>query len=148
MGRADSVSCLSCVKATFFYFGGKGIKEDMWMYRPLQALISYDSPSIATKSVFLLGRRCLRDALGWGKESTNAYWSLFIKLKYPTYSGTTSISFLFPHCLPYIVSFCCRIWKAMDSEDCCQSGGNWNLFQAHVQLVSYPCKQEKPRCEL
>lgn len=64
----------------------------------------YDFPSIAEKSVFLLGGRCPRHALGCGKEPTNAYLSLFIKLKFPTHPGTASISFVLPQCLPCIVN--------------------------------------------
>lgn len=86
------------------------------MCRPLQALIacnSCDYPSIAIKSVFLLGRRCLRHASGWGKEPTKTYLSLFLKLKFPTHLGTTSISFLLPHCLSHIVTSAAeygRLW--------------------------------------
>lgn len=133
------MSSLNSVKATFF-FGGEGIKVDTWRYRPFQALNSYDYPSIAIKNFFLLGRRCPTHESGWGKEPTNAYLSLFIKLKFPTHPETTSISFIFPHCLPHIVTFAAeygRLWIQRitviqeETEICSRLMFSWFLTPAN-----------------
>lgn len=50
------------------------------------------------KNVIFLGKEmCLRSEQGGGKESNNAYLSLFIKLRLATHPRTRSISFLPPH---------------------------------------------------